>query len=179
MLERGRGRIVITTSAAAYLPGGDLTAYPPSKAAVCRSGEIVTTIRCPRIRPPVCVGSSIYLIGDSNRLDTHWALSKVLTMREWLASADVSSSRWVRTLPHPRAVDQCLVALFRAPDHSDAWLAVSLAGAAIDRRRRPDGLTPEHGSPCLSCHLAPSSARCLASVHVLRDCRRSLPPHLR
>lgn len=57
-------------------------------------------------------------------------------MREWLASADVSSSRWVRTLPHPRAVDQCLVALSRATDHSDAWLAVSLAGAAIDRRRR-------------------------------------------
>lgn len=39
MLGRGRGRIVITTSAAAYLPGGDLTAYPPSKAAVSRYGE--------------------------------------------------------------------------------------------------------------------------------------------
>lgn len=58
------------------------------------------------------------------------------TMREWLAAADVSGSRWVRTLPHPRAVDQCLVALSRATDHSDAWLAVALAGAAIDRRRR-------------------------------------------
>jgi hypothetical protein len=57
-------------------------------------------------------------------------------MRERLASADVSSSRWVRTLPHPRTVDQSLVALSRATDHSDAWLAVSLAGAAIDRRRR-------------------------------------------
>lgn len=39
MLERGRGRIAITTSAAAYLPGGDRTAYPSSKAAVCRYGE--------------------------------------------------------------------------------------------------------------------------------------------
>jgi NAD(P)-dependent dehydrogenase (short-subunit alcohol dehydrogenase family) len=39
MLERGRGRIVITGSGAAYLPGGDNTAYPPSKAAVCRYGE--------------------------------------------------------------------------------------------------------------------------------------------
>jgi NAD(P)-dependent dehydrogenase (short-subunit alcohol dehydrogenase family) len=39
MLERGRGRIVITASGAAYLPGGDRTAYPPSKAAVCRYGE--------------------------------------------------------------------------------------------------------------------------------------------
>ena len=39
MLGRGRSRIVITASAAAYLPGGDHTAYPPSKAAVCRYGE--------------------------------------------------------------------------------------------------------------------------------------------
>jgi NAD(P)-dependent dehydrogenase (short-subunit alcohol dehydrogenase family) len=39
MLERGRGRIVITGSGAAYLPRGDRTAYPPSKAAVCRYGE--------------------------------------------------------------------------------------------------------------------------------------------
>ena len=30
---------MITASAAAYLPGGDRTAYPPSKAAVCRYGE--------------------------------------------------------------------------------------------------------------------------------------------
>jgi NAD(P)-dependent dehydrogenase (short-subunit alcohol dehydrogenase family) len=41
MLERGRGRIVITGSGAAYLPGGDRTAYPPSKAAVCRYGEML------------------------------------------------------------------------------------------------------------------------------------------
>lgn len=39
MLERGHGRIAITASAAAYLPGGDRTAYPSSKAAVCRYGE--------------------------------------------------------------------------------------------------------------------------------------------
>ena len=39
MLERGRGRIVITGSGAAYLPGGGGTAYPSSKAAVCRYGE--------------------------------------------------------------------------------------------------------------------------------------------
>jgi NAD(P)-dependent dehydrogenase (short-subunit alcohol dehydrogenase family) len=41
MLGRGRGRIVITGSGAAYLPGGDRTAYPPSKAAVCRYGEML------------------------------------------------------------------------------------------------------------------------------------------
>ncbi|MGI8886195.1 MAG: SDR family NAD(P)-dependent oxidoreductase [Gaiellaceae bacterium] len=40
MLERGSGRIVITGSGAAYLPGGGgQTAYPTSKAAVCRYAE--------------------------------------------------------------------------------------------------------------------------------------------
>ena len=39
MLERGKGRIVITGSGAAYLPGTSHTAYPASKAAVCRYGE--------------------------------------------------------------------------------------------------------------------------------------------
>jgi NAD(P)-dependent dehydrogenase (short-subunit alcohol dehydrogenase family) len=39
MLERGRGRIVITGSGASYLPGASSTPYPTSKAAVCRYGE--------------------------------------------------------------------------------------------------------------------------------------------
>ena len=39
MLERGRGRVVITGSGAAYLPGSTSTAYSSSKAAVCRLGE--------------------------------------------------------------------------------------------------------------------------------------------
>ena len=39
MLERRSGRIVITGSGAAYLPGTRSTAYPASKAAVCRYGE--------------------------------------------------------------------------------------------------------------------------------------------
>jgi NAD(P)-dependent dehydrogenase (short-subunit alcohol dehydrogenase family) len=39
MLARGSGRIVITGSGAAYLPGSNHTAYPASKAAVCRYGE--------------------------------------------------------------------------------------------------------------------------------------------
>src|SRR5439155_3900067 len=39
MLERGEGRIVITGSGAAYLPGSSHTAYPASKAAVCRYGH--------------------------------------------------------------------------------------------------------------------------------------------
>ena len=39
MSERGRGRIVITASGAAYLPGSKSTAYSSSKAAVTRFGE--------------------------------------------------------------------------------------------------------------------------------------------
>jgi NAD(P)-dependent dehydrogenase (short-subunit alcohol dehydrogenase family) len=41
MLDRGRGRIAITGSGAAYLPGARSTAYPTSKAAICRYGEIL------------------------------------------------------------------------------------------------------------------------------------------
>ena len=39
MLERGNGRIVITSSGASYLPGSKTTAYSASKAAVGRYGE--------------------------------------------------------------------------------------------------------------------------------------------
>jgi NAD(P)-dependent dehydrogenase (short-subunit alcohol dehydrogenase family) len=49
MLERGRGRIVITGSGAAYLPGLRQTAYPASKAAVCRYGETLATELAGRI----------------------------------------------------------------------------------------------------------------------------------
>ncbi|MFL5860738.1 MAG: SDR family NAD(P)-dependent oxidoreductase [Solirubrobacteraceae bacterium] len=49
MLERGRGRIIITGSGAAYLPGGNSTAYAPSKAAVCRYGEMLANELAGRI----------------------------------------------------------------------------------------------------------------------------------
>jgi len=49
MLERGRGRIVITGSGAAYLPGTQHTAYPTSKAAVCRYGETLANELAGRI----------------------------------------------------------------------------------------------------------------------------------
>ena len=39
MLERASGRVVITGSGAAYLPGSSGTAYSASKAAVCRYGR--------------------------------------------------------------------------------------------------------------------------------------------
>jgi NAD(P)-dependent dehydrogenase (short-subunit alcohol dehydrogenase family) len=41
MLQRGRGRIVITGSGAAYLPGSANSAYSASKAAVWRLGEVL------------------------------------------------------------------------------------------------------------------------------------------
>ncbi len=49
MLERGRGRIALAGSGAAYLPGGARTAYPPSKAAVCRYGETLANKLAGRI----------------------------------------------------------------------------------------------------------------------------------
>ena len=49
MLERGGGRIVITGSGGAYLPGSESTAYPPSKAAVCRYGETLANELAGRI----------------------------------------------------------------------------------------------------------------------------------
>jgi 3-oxoacyl-[acyl-carrier protein] reductase len=49
MLARGRGRIMMTGSGAAYLPGGARTAYPPSKAAVCRYGETLANELAGRI----------------------------------------------------------------------------------------------------------------------------------
>lgn len=49
MLARGSGRIVITGSGAAYLPGAGTTAYPASKAAVCRYGETLANELAGRI----------------------------------------------------------------------------------------------------------------------------------
>jgi 3-oxoacyl-[acyl-carrier protein] reductase len=51
MLERGGGRIMITGSGAAYLPpsGTAGTAYPASKAAVCRYGETLAAELAGRI----------------------------------------------------------------------------------------------------------------------------------
>ncbi|MGZ4388352.1 MAG: SDR family NAD(P)-dependent oxidoreductase [Gaiellaceae bacterium] len=51
MLERGGGRIVITGSGAAYLPplASSRTAYPASKAAVCRYGETLAAELAGRI----------------------------------------------------------------------------------------------------------------------------------
>jgi NAD(P)-dependent dehydrogenase (short-subunit alcohol dehydrogenase family) len=47
MIARGRGRIVITSSGAAYLPGSSGTAYSSSKAAVNRFGETLANELAP------------------------------------------------------------------------------------------------------------------------------------
>jgi 3-oxoacyl-[acyl-carrier protein] reductase len=49
MLDRGKGRIVLTGSGAAYLPGISRTAYAASKAAVCRYGETLAAELAGRI----------------------------------------------------------------------------------------------------------------------------------
>ncbi|HET8968503.1 MAG TPA: SDR family oxidoreductase [Gaiellaceae bacterium] len=49
MLDRRSGRIVITGSGAAYLPGTHSTAYATSKAAVCRYGETLANELAGRI----------------------------------------------------------------------------------------------------------------------------------
>ena len=49
MLEQGGGRIIITGSGSAYLPGGQSTAYAPSKAAVCRYAEMLANELAGRI----------------------------------------------------------------------------------------------------------------------------------
>jgi 3-oxoacyl-[acyl-carrier protein] reductase len=58
MLERGTGRIVITGSGAAYLPGARSTPYPTSKAAVCRYGETLANELAERI-PVFCISPGL------------------------------------------------------------------------------------------------------------------------
>ena len=74
MLERGRGRIVITGSGAAYLPGARGTPYPTSKAAVWRYGETLANELAGRI--PVFVISpglvKTELTGDNFPDDAPW-----------------------------------------------------------------------------------------------------------
>jgi 3-oxoacyl-[acyl-carrier protein] reductase len=74
MLERGHGRIVITGSGAAYLPGASSTAYPPSKAAVGRYGETLANELSGRI--PVFVISpglvKTAMTGDAFSDDAPW-----------------------------------------------------------------------------------------------------------
>jgi 3-oxoacyl-[acyl-carrier protein] reductase len=75
MLERGRGRIVLTGSGAAYLPGSRNTAYSASKAALCRFGETLA-LQLAGHRIPVFFFSPglvrTELTGDSFGDDAPW-----------------------------------------------------------------------------------------------------------
>jgi hypothetical protein len=57
-----------------------------------------------------------------------------------LRRIDALGVRWVRGLPHPPIVTWSLAGLSRATDHSDAWVAAALIGAAVDRARRAQWL---------------------------------------
>ena len=57
-------------------------------------------------------------------------------MRHQLIAVDTAGVRWARQLPHPPLCQKALRGLSRITDHSDAWLAVALTGAALDARRR-------------------------------------------
>ena len=74
MLERENGRIAITGSGAAYLPGARSTPYPSSKAAVCRYGETLANELADRI--PVFVFSpglvKTEMTGDNFPDDAPW-----------------------------------------------------------------------------------------------------------
>jgi NAD(P)-dependent dehydrogenase (short-subunit alcohol dehydrogenase family) len=74
MLERGSGRIVITGSGAAYLPGGKQTAYSASKAAAVRFGETLANQLEGRIPVfPISPGLvRTELIGDRMGDDAPW-----------------------------------------------------------------------------------------------------------
>ena len=99
MLERGRGRIVITGSGAAYLPGSGNTAYGPSKAAVWRFGE--TLARRLEGRIPVFVISPGLVQTDmtsSFPADAPWTppeLAPRLVRALASGRADVLSSRYI------------------------------------------------------------------------------------
>jgi NAD(P)-dependent dehydrogenase (short-subunit alcohol dehydrogenase family) len=74
MLERGGGRIVITGSGAAYLPGSANTAYSASKAAVWRYGETLAAQLAGRI-PVFVISPGLVrtdMISDQLPADAPW-----------------------------------------------------------------------------------------------------------
>jgi NAD(P)-dependent dehydrogenase (short-subunit alcohol dehydrogenase family) len=73
MLERGQGRIVITGSGAAYLPGSTNSAYSSSKAAVCRFGETLANQLAGRVPVfPISPGLVRTEMTDRLPVDAPW-----------------------------------------------------------------------------------------------------------
>jgi NAD(P)-dependent dehydrogenase (short-subunit alcohol dehydrogenase family) len=118
MLERGHGRIVITGSGAAYLPGTRSTAYPASKAAVCRYGEALAGELSGRI--PVFFFSPglvrTEMSGDSFGDDAPWTPPEL-------------APRLVRVLASGRA--DALAGRYLHAEHDDIEALISRADQVV------------------------------------------------
>ena len=122
MLERGRGRIVITGSGAAYLPGSSGTAYSSSKAAVCRYGETLANELRDRI--PVFVFSPGLVRTDMTTVfgdDMPWTPPEL-------------APRLVHVLASGRA--DALAGRYIHAEHDDIEDLIARDGG--DRARRPE-----------------------------------------
>jgi 3-oxoacyl-[acyl-carrier protein] reductase len=119
MLERGRGRIVITGSGAAYLPGSSTTGYASSKAAVCRFAETLATQLEGRI--PVFVVSPGLVdteMTKSHRRDSPWTPPEL-------------APRLVRVLASGRA--DALAGRYLHAEHDDIELLIRRADEIRDQ----------------------------------------------
>jgi membrane-associated phospholipid phosphatase len=85
-----------------------------------------------------------------------------------LSVADQAGVARVRALPHSRALDAPLVALSRATDHSAGWVALGLAGAALDGGRRRRWLSA-------TARVAAAEALVRLIKRVVRRARPALP----
>jgi 3-oxoacyl-[acyl-carrier protein] reductase len=100
MIERGRGRIVITGSGAAYLPGSTNTAYSGSKAAVCRFGETLAEELGPHGIPVFIISPGLVRTAMTDRLpeDAPWTppeLAPRLVRALASGRADALSGRYI------------------------------------------------------------------------------------
>jgi NAD(P)-dependent dehydrogenase (short-subunit alcohol dehydrogenase family) len=96
MLERGSGRIVITGSGAAYLPGSSQTAYGASKAAAVRFGETLANQLQGRIPVfPISPGLvKTEMIADRMGDDAPWTPPEQLEQRiDQIVADDLNAIR--------------------------------------------------------------------------------------
>lgn len=120
MLDRGHGRIVITASGAAYLPGARSTAYPASKAAACRYGEALAGELAGRIAvfffSPGLVRTE--LTGDSFGDDAPWTPPEL-------------APRLVRVLASGRA--DALAGRYLHAEHDDVEELIARADELVEK----------------------------------------------